>query len=130
MECVNLLLIFVIVYMVCKGYCASYILLVSLFSIVILFSNLRKEGFSPCPSTSPNCRPSPSPSPSPSLSPMPPTNWLNDILGFDMMGFLTNKYTIGFGVVAIFIVVLLLMMSGGNDARLPAGMPFAQFIIR
>ena len=114
MDCLHLIFIFAIVFMVVKGYCPSHIAMVTIAGFAILFAKNRViEGFSPCPSTSPNCSPSPSPSPSnpsspssPSPSPSPDT----DILS------LLKKYKLYVGIGGgVFLLLLILLMSGGGS---------------
>lgn len=116
MDCLHLIFIFAIVFMVVKGYCPSHIAMLTIAGLAILFVKNRViEGFYPCPSTSPNCSPSPIPSPSPSpsnpsnlSSPSPSPN--TDILS------LLKKYKVYVGIGGgVFLLLLILLMSGGGS---------------
>lgn len=120
MDCIYLIFIFAIVFMLVKGYCASHIAMVTIAGFAILFMKNRViEGFSPCPSSSPNCSPSPSspsPSPSPSIpspipspSPSPSPSPKTDILS------LLKKYKLYVGIGGgAFLLLLIFLMSGGG----------------
>ena len=98
--------------MVVKGYCPSHIAMVTIAGFAILFAKNRViEGFSPCPSSSPNCSPSPSSlSPSPSLSPRPSPKPKTDILS------LLKKYKLYVGIGGgVLLLLLILLMSGGGS---------------
>ena len=110
MDCLNLIFIFAIVFMAVKKYCPSHIAMLTIAGFAILFAKNRViEGFSPCPSSSPNCSPSPSSpsSPSPSSpSPSPKTD-LQSLL---------KKYKLYVGIGGgVFLLLLILLMSGGGS---------------
>jgi len=116
MDCLHLIFIFAIVFMAVKKYCPSHIAMVTIAGFAILFAKNRVlEGFSPCPSSSPNCSPSPSPSPSPSnpsspSSPSPSPSPKTDILS------LLKKYKLYVGIGGgVLLLLLILLMSGGGS---------------
>ena len=129
MDCLHLIFIFAIVFMVSKSYCPSHIAMVTIAGFALLFAKNRVEGFSPCPSSSPNCSPSPSSpsSPSPSSpssaspssaspsspspsSPSPSPSPKTDILS------LLKKYKVYVGIGGgVFLLLLILLMSGGGS---------------
>lgn len=113
MDCLHLIFIFAIVFMAVKKYCPSHIAMLTIAGFAILFAKNRVlEGFSPCPSSSPNCSASPS-SPSPSNpsnpsspSPSPKTDLLS----------LLKKYKLYVGIGGgVFLLLLILLMSGGGS---------------
>ena len=142
MDCLHLIFIFAIVFMVSKSYCPSHIAMVTIAGFALLFAKNRVEGFSPCPSSSPNCSPSPSSpssprpsspssaspsSPSPSSpssaspssaspsSPSPSSPSPSPSPKTDILSLL-KKYKVYVGIGGgVFLLLLILLMSGGGS---------------